>query len=95
MGGFRTVSGQIVGQKIEKFPIFMQNNEKTTVFKVLSLKNGRFLVEVTGLEPAASCSQRNPEYLFPLISGHFRPFPLGNTSFPALLSPLFPRAPVV
>ena len=24
---------------------------------VLSLKNGRFLVEVTGLEPAASCSQ--------------------------------------
>jgi len=32
--------------KIGKFPKFMQNNEKTTVFKVLSLKNGRFLVRV-------------------------------------------------
>ena len=26
------ISGQIVGQKTEQFPKFMQNNEKTTVF---------------------------------------------------------------
>ncbi len=43
----------------------------------------------------STLSQRNPEYLFPLISGRFRLFPLGNTSFPALLPPLFPCAPVV
>ena len=43
----------------------------------------------------STLSQRNPEYLFPLISGRFRPFPLGNTSFPAFLSPLFPCAPCV
>ena len=30
------------------------------------------------LEGAASCSQRIWEYLFPLISRHFRPFPLEN-----------------
>lgn len=55
----------------------------------------RNMVEVTGLEPAASCSQRNPEYLFPLTSSRFRPFPLRNTSFPTLLSPLFPCTPCV
>ena len=34
LGDFRAkISGQIVGQKIEQFPKFMQNNEKTTVFK--------------------------------------------------------------
>ena len=54
-----------------------------------------YLVEVTGLEPAASCSQTLQEYLFPLISRRFRPFPLGNTSFPAILSPLLPCTPVV
>ena len=54
-----------------------------------------YVVEVRRLELRASWSQRNPEYLFPLISRRFRPFPLGNTSFPALLSPLFPCAPCV
>ena len=67
-------------------PLQIKKSRKTAPF---------YLVEATGLEPAASWSQRIWEYRFPLISGHFRPFPLGNTSFPALLSPLFPRTPVV
>ena len=53
------------------------------------------VVGMTGFEPAASCSQRIWEYLFPLISGHFHSFPLENTSSPAVLPPLFPCTPVV
>jgi len=69
--------------------------KKRPFSRVLSLKNGLFLVEVRRLELRASWSQRNPEYLFPLIFSRFRPFPLENTSFPALLPPLFPCTPVV
>ena len=54
-----------------------------------------FLVGVKRLELPTSCPQRIWEYLFPLIFSRFRPFPLGNTSFPAILSTLFPCAPCV
>ncbi len=54
-----------------------------------------FFVEVRRLELRASWSQTLREYRFPLVSGHFRSFPLENTSFPALLLPLFPCTPCV
>jgi len=52
-------TGQNCGQNRGKNQNLCTVTKKRPFFKVFSLKNGRFLVEVTGLEPAASWSQRN------------------------------------